>query len=272
MGMRVRTAGARGEQPAASSVRRPIPWQAASTTLGRMDCQLAQRVVLVVGGTGLIGRATVDRLAGEGATAVVASRSGAGGPDGTPGVVIDVADDASVARCVAQVMEEHGRLDGVVVAAAPPAQTLDPARSSDPAEVLAAVDAKAMGFLRVANAALPLMVEAGYGRIVGLAGQNALLTGTVAGSVRNAALIIAAKNLADAAAGSGVTVNTVSPGVVVHDAATTAAPAPIGRGEAGSCSAGEVADLIAFLVSPLAGAISGESIAVGHRVRGVTSM
>ena len=45
----------------------------------------------------------------------------------------------------------------------------------------------------------------------------------------NAALIIAAKNLADSVAGSGFTVNTVSPG-----------------------------------------AVSGESIEIGHRVRGVT--
>jgi hypothetical protein len=50
---------------------------------------------------------------------------------------------------------------------------------------------------------------AGYGRIVGVSGQNAFLTGNVTGSVRNAVLIIAAKNLADRVAGSGVTVNTV---------------------------------------------------------------
>ncbi len=71
-----------------------------------------------------------------------------------------------------------------------------------------------MSFLRLANAALPIMARAGYGRLVGVTGQNAFLTGNVTGSVRNAALIIAAKNLADSVAGSGVTVNTVSPGAV----------------------------------------------------------
>jgi NAD(P)-dependent dehydrogenase (short-subunit alcohol dehydrogenase family) len=67
-------------------------------------------------------------------------------------------------------------------------------------------------------------------------------------------------------AGSGVTINTVSPGTV---SASPASEVAAGRG--GESSPEQIADLIAFLVSPRAGAISGESIAIGHRVRGVTS-
>jgi NAD(P)-dependent dehydrogenase (short-subunit alcohol dehydrogenase family) len=226
-----------------------------------MDLQLTGRVVLVVGGTGLIGGAVVNRLRAEGAVAVSASRSGDGG------YVLNARDDASVSAGLATLLEEHGRLDGVVVAAAPSAQTLDPERNADPEQVLEALDAKALGFLRVANAALAVMTASGYGRIVGVSGQNAFLTGNVTGSMRNAALIIAAKNLADSVAGTGVTVNTVSPGVVREDAG-----AEVELARAGESRPAEVADLIAFLVSPIAGAISGESIAVGHRVRGVTSM
>ena len=85
-----------------------------------------------------------------------------------------------------------------------------------------------MAFLRVANAVLPRMVEAGYGRIVGVSGQNAFVTGNITGSVRNAALIITAKNLADSVAGSGVTVNTVSPGVVTPTPAARSSPARAG--------------------------------------------
>jgi hypothetical protein len=43
-------------------------------------------------------------------------------------------------------------------------------------------------------------------------------------------------------------------------------------GRPGESSPAQIADLIAFLVSPRAAAISGESLAIGHRVRGVTSM
>ncbi|WP_243178002.1 SDR family oxidoreductase [Arthrobacter humicola] len=81
------------------------------------------------------------------------------------------------------------------------------------------MDAKVLGFLRVANAALAVTTESGYGRIIGVSGQNAFVTGNVTGAVRNAALIITAKNLADCLAGTGVTVNTVRPGVVREDAA-----------------------------------------------------
>lgn len=225
-----------------------------------MDLELAGRVVLVVGGTGVIGSAVVSRLEEEGATVVVGSRS-------TPtGVRVDATDDASVAGAVAGLLAEHGRLDGLVVTAAPSARTLDLDRHADPAQVIGAVDVKAMAFLRLANAVLPSMVEAGFGRIVGVSGQNAFITGNVTGAVRNAALIIAAKNLADSVAGSGVTVNTVSPGVVTPSPSSEVRP-----GAGGESSPDQIADLIAFLLSPRTAAISGESIATGHRLRGVVS-
>jgi NAD(P)-dependent dehydrogenase (short-subunit alcohol dehydrogenase family) len=225
-----------------------------------VDLGLHGRVALVVGGTGFIGGAVLDRLRDEGATAIAASRHAENG------IVMDARDPGSVTAALDAVVERHGRLDALVVAAAPSAQTLDASRNSDPEQVLEAFDAKAMGFLRLANAAIPGMQRAGYGRIVGVSGQNAFLTGNVTGSVRNAALIIAAKNLADGVAGSGVTINTVSPGTV---SASPASEVAAGRG--GESSPEQIADLIAFLVSPRAGAISGESIAIGHRVRGVTS-
>jgi NAD(P)-dependent dehydrogenase (short-subunit alcohol dehydrogenase family) len=226
-----------------------------------VDLGFGGRVVLVVGGTGLIGRAVVARLREEGATAIAASRH----PQ--DGITLDARNPASVTAAVGGLMEQYGRLDGLVVTAAPSARTLDASRHADPEQVLSAFDAKAMSFLRLANAALPIMTGAGYGRIVGVSGQNAFLSGNLAGSVRNAALIIAAKNLADSVAGSGVTVNTVSPGTVTDTPA-----AEVGAGRPGESSPAQIADLVTFLVSPRAGAISGESVAVGHRVRGVTSM
>ena len=226
-----------------------------------MDLELSGRVVLVAGGTGLIGRRVVERLRTERATVIPASRH----PE--DGITMDANDAESVTRAVAAVVEQHGRLDALVVAAAPSAQTLDASRHADPDQVLAAIDGKAMTFLRVANAALPMMTGAGYGRIVGVSGQNAFVTGNVTGSVRNAAMNVAAKNLADAVAGSGVTVNIVNPGMVSVSPSADVAP---GRG--GESSPDQIADLIAFLLSPRTGAISGESIAVGHRARGAISL
>jgi NAD(P)-dependent dehydrogenase (short-subunit alcohol dehydrogenase family) len=226
------------------------------TNVEVMDLQLHDRVVLVVGGSGYIGSAIAKRARDEGATVVVASRRGG------DGIVMDARDNDSVVAAVAQVMAEFGRLDAVVVSAAPSAQTLDPARSSDPEQVAEAFDAKALSFLRVANAVIPVMRAAGYGRIVGISGQNALLTANITGSIRNAALIIAAKNLADELAGTGVTVTTVNPGTVSDTPATAVEP-----GKGGESSPSQIADLVTFLISPRS-AVSGESIAVGHRVRG----
>src|SRR5476651_2382881 len=103
-----------------------------------MDLLLRDRVVLVVGGTGLIGSAIAERARQEGATVLVASRR-----DGA-GIVMDAESEESIAGGVAHVLEEFGRLDAVVVSAAPSAQTLDPSRNSDPAQVAAAFDAKAL--------------------------------------------------------------------------------------------------------------------------------
>lgn len=223
-----------------------------------MDLELRGHVVLVVGGTGLIGSAVVDLLRDEDAVPVVAARRAANGQ------VMNAADDKSVNAAITRVMRQYGRIDALVVAAAPGAGALDSALSSDPAQVIEAVNAKAMTFLRVANAVLPLMLDAGYGRIVGVSGQNAFVTGNIVGSVRNAALIVTAKNLADSVAGSGVTINTVNPGAV------KSAPSPrVRSGSSGDSTPAQVANLITFLVSPHAAAISGESIAVGHRVRGM---
>ncbi|MGY1594868.1 SDR family oxidoreductase [Geodermatophilus sp. SYSU D00708] len=79
------------------------------------------RVVLVTGGSAGIGRSTVTRLARGGARVVTCARGGdrlAEALDGLPGVtgvVADVADAGDRARLVERVLDEHGRLDAVVL-------------------------------------------------------------------------------------------------------------------------------------------------------------
>ena len=83
------------------------------------------RTVIVTGGAGGIGLATAERFASEGARVVVADRDGdranaaaeqvkqAGAPDAWA-CVCDVADQAQVARCVADTIVRGGTLDVVV--------------------------------------------------------------------------------------------------------------------------------------------------------------
>lgn len=224
-----------------------------------MDLELSNRVALVVGGKGYIGAAVADRLRTEGATVVIASRSA---DDTADSVAMDTADQASVDAGVARVLDQHGRIDVLVVTAAPSAQTLDPDRKSDPEQVATAIDGKALGFLRVANAVLPAQRAAGFGRVVVVSGQNAYLSGNITASLRNTAVSVIAKNLADEAAGSGITVNVVHPGTV------TDTPSPeVQPGRPGDSSPQQIADLVAFLASPRS-VVSGESISIAHRVLG----
>src|SRR3954471_17537026 len=79
------------------------------------------RVVLVTGGSAGIGRATVVRLAGEGGRVVTCARNGEGLAEavgdlaGVTGLVADVADARDRAMVVERVLDEHGRLDAVVL-------------------------------------------------------------------------------------------------------------------------------------------------------------
>jgi len=81
---------------------------------------LRDRVVLVTGGSAGIGRATVTRLAAEGARVVTCARNGdrleeaVGGTAGVTTTVADVADARDRAALVERVLDEHGRLDAVV--------------------------------------------------------------------------------------------------------------------------------------------------------------
>lgn len=238
-----------------------------------MDLGLKGKVALVVGGAGLVGSAVARALHAEGASVVLAGRTAATleeqaaaiGDDVTT-QVLDSTDDASVTAGVAAVVERHDRVDVLVNCAAPSARTLDPERQADPEQVTWAFETKAMGYLRCANAVLPAMVEAGWGRVVHVSGQNAYLTTNITGAVRNGAVGILGKALADQVAGSGVTVNVVHPGIVTPDAV-----AEVEVGAGGQSRPEQVAAVVTFLCSQAAAAVSGESVSVGHRVRGVSA-
>jgi NAD(P)-dependent dehydrogenase (short-subunit alcohol dehydrogenase family) len=248
-----------------------VIWISTSNDRKKMDLGLAGSVVLIVGGSGYIGTEVARQFASEGARVVIAGRdparldaAAAKVGSGVSTRVLDSSSDESVASAIGWIVNELGRLDVVVDCAAPSARTLDPGRDADPGQVLQAMEGKPLGYLRVANAALPVMIAAGSGRIVFVSGQNALITGSVTGSVRNGAVIAISKNLADAYAGTGVTVNTVNPGTVTDQ------PNPVPTlGKPGESTPAQVAALVVFLASAVAAGVSGESIAVGHRVLGV---
>jgi NAD(P)-dependent dehydrogenase (short-subunit alcohol dehydrogenase family) len=86
-----------------------------------MTSRTPDRVVLVTGGSAGIGRSTVHRLLHDGARVVTCARGAdrlteaLAGLPGVTGVVADVADAGDRSRLVDRVLDEHGRLDAVVL-------------------------------------------------------------------------------------------------------------------------------------------------------------
>ena len=120
-------------------------------------------VVLVTGSSSGIGRACCDRLAKGGRRVYGASRK-AGEAAPWTYVAMDVTDDASVERAVAEVMRGEGRIDalvhcsGVSLAGSFEDTTIDEAKRQ--------FETNFFGAIRVMRAVLPVMRKEGRGKIL----------------------------------------------------------------------------------------------------------
>ena len=251
-----------------------------------MDLQLAGRRALVTGGSRGIGKAVAAALVAEGATVTICARSesalrATAAELGVHAVAADTGDDGSVRDLVTAATHTMGGVDILVnVAATPGGQSRPPTLAEITAEAFwADVNVKVLGYLRCAQAVAPGMAANGWGRIISVSGLAARSTGSTIGSMRNVAVAAMTKNLADELGPLGINVTVVHPGLT----RTEATPGLIARqaaargvdpsqveqsfGRSNSIrrlvNAGEVANVIAFLASPLSVAINGDAIACG---------
>ena len=119
---------------------------------------------------------------------------------------------------------------------------------------------------RLADALVPAMVERGRGRVVLVGSRVAQgMPGRGQYAATKAALIALARSWAREVAAKGVTINVVSPAAtataMLEDparAATAPRIPPLGR----LIEPAEIAEVVAFLLSPAAAAITGQDIAV----------
>jgi NAD(P)-dependent dehydrogenase (short-subunit alcohol dehydrogenase family) len=225
------------------------------------------KVALVTGGARGIGAAIAARLVAEGYAVVVAGRHAPSElPEGQSFRAMDVDDPAAVHAAFASL---GGKLDALVNNAG--LAGVDPLDPDDHALWHAVMATNLHGAYYCAKAALPLLPD-GTGRIVMIASVLGLR------GVPDQAPYVAAKHgvigltraLALAAAPRGITVNAVCPGFVETEmAAVRFAALGITQAEAARdvptgrlATPAQVADLVAFLLRPESGSLTGLALPI----------
>jgi NAD(P)-dependent dehydrogenase (short-subunit alcohol dehydrogenase family) len=251
-----------------------------------MDLELAGLRAVVTGGTRGIGRATVEILLEEGASAAFCARSGdavaaaeaelSGGAGKVIGSTLDVSDGAALTAWVDKSAEQLGGID-IVVANVSAMSTPDTEENWTKS-----VEVDLMGSVRLVNAALPYLERSNAASIVtvsSVSGREIDFFEGPYGAIK-AAVVHYTQGLAHRLAAKGIRANTVSPGNTFFEGgswddakrnrpemyAATLALIPAGR----MGTAQEMASAVAFLASPVSSFTSGTNLVVdGALTRGV---
>ena len=233
-----------------------------------------RRLSVVTGAGGSIGAAVARRLALEGHQVVLMDiepdalkRSARSIGDQAIPVTASVADPDAVEYTSRYILETHGTVDTLINGAGVLSNNKTAETKAEEWRHLMAVNLD--GAFHMTRALLPSMREGGWGRIVNVCSMAMKTGGVTAGTAYTASkggLAALTLSVAREVAGDGITVNGVAPAYVrspmVTEQLTEAqrqsllTQIPVGR----FCEPEEVAELIAFLVSPNAGFITGEII------------
>ena len=232
--------------------------------------RLEDRVAIITGGGGAIGRATARRLAAEGAAVVVGDRLAASAESVADGsradggrsiaMVVDVTDEASVGALVDGALAAYGRIDilhnnaGVLL----PGSVTEVAVEAWSKTLAVNVT----GAFLCSRAVLPAMISAGRGSIIHTSSVSGVVgeAGIAAYCASKGALVMLARQMAVDYARQGIRVNALCPGWIdtpfndpaIERAGGKEALAPfidvfVPMGRQGTPE--EVADAVAFLAS-----------------------
>ena len=248
--------------------------------MGRLD----DRVALITGGAGAIGRATARRFLDDGAQVAIADRSSGAlervardladdRADRLTTHVVDVTSDESVRDLTDAVVSAHGRIDVLFTCAG----VLAPGSVTETSleDWGRTIATNLTGPFLASRHVVPVMLANGSGAIVHMASTAGVVAeaGIAAYCASKGGVVMLARQMAVDYARSGIRVNVVCPGWIdtpFNDPAIdraggreTLAPfidvmVPMGRqGEPD-----EVADVVAFLVSDEARLMTGAVVVI----------
>ncbi len=240
-----------------------------------MDLGLSGKKAVITGGSKGIGRAIAKLMVAEGADVAICARNGEevdaavaelGG--NTIGAAVDVADKEALQGWIASVAEQMGGIDILV------ANVSAGGGQMDENGWKANLEVDIFGTTRAIEAAMSSLQasEAASVVIIGTTAAVEDFLGPQTYNAMKAALIVHGQGLAQALAGSGIRVNSVSPGpIMIAGGAwdfiqnnlpdiynSTLAGQPSGR----MGTADEVANAVAFLASPAGSWITGVNLVV----------
>jgi len=238
---------------------------------------LENEIALVTGASRGIGRAIAIELGRRGARVLGTATSEAGASaideylDAAEiqgrGIVLDVANAASVDACFKDVDGREGTPTILVNNAGVTRDGLLMRMSADDWQTVIETDLSAV--YRTCKAVMRGMMKARRGRIINIASVVGVMgnAGQANYAAAKAGMIGFTKSLAREVGSRGITVNVVAPGFIVTDmtdslgdAARTALLGQVPLGRLGSPE--DIANAVAFLASPQAGYITGETLHV----------
>jgi 3-oxoacyl-[acyl-carrier protein] reductase len=188
-----------------------------------METGLTGRTVIITGAARNIGAETALQFAAEGANLALCTRSSVERLDATAaraaelGVqcitgCVDVADAASVSDFVQQARSHYGRIDVVVNNAVHRSEGRF--LEQDLAQWQRNIDVNLTGPANVCRAALPAMIEAGFGRIVNYSGIVPFIGNGAAKAAVKLGIVGFTRGIAQEFGVHGITANCIGPGII----------------------------------------------------------